>query len=94
MENKDPERFPPNNILLMLVGAGPLWLGFNGGDSYNANEIASPALQYRTLNICKATNLLSWLILRFYLLRPIFISLIRLLSSSSFAEGEKNDSLS
>ncbi|CAI0434201.1 unnamed protein product [Linum tenue] len=35
--NKDRERFPPNNILLMLAGAGLLWMGwtgFNGGDPY------------------------------------------------------------
>jgi len=25
--NKDRERFPPNNILLMLAGAGLLWMG-------------------------------------------------------------------
>ncbi|KAI4376314.1 hypothetical protein MLD38_014094 [Melastoma candidum] len=59
---KDRERFPPNNIPLMLVGAGLLWLGwtgFNGGDTYYANTIASFAVL--NTHICTATSLLTWL---------------------------------
>ncbi|XP_058105207.1 ammonium transporter 2 member 5-like [Magnolia sinica] len=61
---KDRERFPPNNILLMLAGAGLLWMGwsgFNGGDPYVASIDASLA----TLNthVCAATSLLVWLLL-------------------------------
>uniref|UniRef100_A0A453G0Z7 Ammonium transporter AmtB-like domain-containing protein n=1 Tax=Aegilops tauschii subsp. strangulata TaxID=200361 RepID=A0A453G0Z7_AEGTS len=58
---KDRERFPPNNVLLMLTGAGILWMGwagFNGGDPYSANVDASIAVL--NTNICAATSLLVW----------------------------------
>ncbi|CAN6467369.1 unnamed protein product [Victoria cruziana] len=57
----DKERFPPNNVLLMLAGAGLLWLGwsgFNGGAPYSANLISSMAVL--NTNICAATSLLVW----------------------------------
>ncbi|XP_061366424.1 ammonium transporter 2 isoform X2 [Gastrolobium bilobum] len=57
----DRERFPPNNVLLMLAGAGLLWMGwsgFNGGAPYAAN-IASSIAMLNT-NICAATSLLVW----------------------------------
>ncbi|KAG9443973.1 hypothetical protein H6P81_015313 [Aristolochia fimbriata] len=56
---KDRERFPPNNLLLMLTGAGLLWMGwagFNGGDPYAANIDSSMAVL--NTNICAATSLL------------------------------------
>ncbi len=58
---KDRERFPPNNVLLMLAGAGLLWMGwagFNGGDPYSANIDSSIAVI--NTNICAATSLLMW----------------------------------
>ncbi|XP_058088429.1 ammonium transporter 3 member 1-like isoform X2 [Magnolia sinica] len=58
---KDRERFPPNNVLLMLTGAGLLWMGwagFNGGDPYSANIDSSMAVL--NTNICTATSLLVW----------------------------------
>ncbi|XP_022773816.1 ammonium transporter 3 member 1-like isoform X2 [Durio zibethinus] len=58
---KDRERFPPNNVLLVLAGAGLLWLGwagFNGGDPYTANVDSSMAVL--NTNICAATSLLVW----------------------------------
>jgi ammonium transporter, Amt family len=58
---KDRERFPPNNVLLMLTGAGLLWMGwagFNGGDPYSANIDSSLAVL--NTNICAATSLLVW----------------------------------
>lgn len=58
---KDRERFPPNNVLLMLTGAGLLWMGwagFNGGDPYSANIDSSMAVL--NTNICAATSLLVW----------------------------------
>ncbi|KAK4492500.1 hypothetical protein RD792_003309 [Penstemon davidsonii] len=61
---KDRERFPPNNILLMLAGAGILWMGwtgFNGGDPYSASIDASLAVL--NTHICAATSLLTWLLL-------------------------------
>ena len=62
--NRDRERFPPNNVLLMLAGAGLLWLGwagFNGGDPYAANIDA--ALAVLNTNVCAATSLLMWTIM-------------------------------
>uniref|UniRef100_A0A7N0ZWJ7 Ammonium transporter n=1 Tax=Kalanchoe fedtschenkoi TaxID=63787 RepID=A0A7N0ZWJ7_KALFE len=61
---KDRERFPPNNILLMLAGAGMLWMGwagFNGGDPYTASTDASLAVL--NTHVCAATSLLTWLLL-------------------------------
>jgi len=58
---QDRERFPPNNVLLMLAGAGLLWMGwagFNGGDPYAANIDSSMAVL--NTNICAATSLLVW----------------------------------
>ncbi|MQL80044.1 hypothetical protein Taro_012468, partial [Colocasia esculenta] len=57
----DRERFSPNNILLMITGAGLLWMGwsgFNGGAPYAAT-IASAVADLNT-NICAATSLLIW----------------------------------
>ncbi|GMP85961.1 hypothetical protein CsSME_00038930 [Camellia sinensis var. sinensis] len=57
----DRERFPPNNVLLMLAGAGLLWMGwsgFNGGAPYAANIDSSMAVL--NTNICAATSLLVW----------------------------------
>ncbi|XP_031277358.1 ammonium transporter 2 [Pistacia vera] len=57
----DRERFPPNNVLLMLAGAGLLWMGwsgFNGGAPYAANLDASIAVL--NTNVCAATSLLVW----------------------------------
>nr|DAD28081.1 TPA_asm: hypothetical protein HUJ06_029549 [Nelumbo nucifera] len=57
----DRERFSPNNVLLMLAGAGLLWMGwsgFNGGAPYAANIAASVAVL--NTNICAATSLLVW----------------------------------
>ncbi|KAL1827422.1 hypothetical protein ACET3Z_005834 [Daucus carota] len=61
---KDRQRFPPNNILLMLAGAGLLWMGwsgFNGGDPYAASTDASLAVL--NTHVCAATSLLTWLML-------------------------------
>src|SRR6202011_1083700 len=43
----DRELFPPNSLLVALIGAGILWLGwngFNGGDPYFANYDAGAAV--------------------------------------------------
>ncbi|KAM7493178.1 hypothetical protein LguiB_027787 [Lonicera macranthoides] len=61
---KDRENFPPNNILLLLMGAGLLWMGwtgFNGGDPYAVSVDASLAVL--NTHICTATSLLTWLFL-------------------------------
>ncbi|GMN40491.1 hypothetical protein TIFTF001_009716 [Ficus carica] len=62
--NKDRERFPPNNILLMLAGAGLLWMGwtgFNGGDPYVISMDASLAVL--NTHVCTAASLLTWVLL-------------------------------
>ena len=60
----DQEDFKPNNLPLALVGAGLLWLGwngFNGGDPYFANQDAAAAVL--NTNIATAAALLTWFFL-------------------------------
>ncbi|KAH7661594.1 ammonium transporter Amt family protein, partial [Dioscorea alata] len=77
--SKDRERFPPNNILLMLAGAGLLWMGwtgFNGGAPYAANIDASLAIL--NTHICTATSLLVWLFLDvFFFEKPSVIGAVQ-----------------
>jgi Amt family ammonium transporter len=57
----DRDHFPPNSLLVTLIGAGILWLGwngFNGGDPYFANEDAGAAVL--NTNTATATALLVW----------------------------------
>jgi Amt family ammonium transporter len=57
----DRDNFPPNSLLITLVGAGILWLGwngFNGGDPYFANADAGAAVL--NTNIATAVGLLVW----------------------------------
>src|SRR5579862_1466837 len=57
----DRDHFPPNSLLITLVGAGILWLGwngFNGGDPYFANADAGAAVL--NTNIASATAVLVW----------------------------------
>jgi ammonium transporter, Amt family len=57
----DRDHFPPNSLLVTLIGAGILWLGwngFNGGDPYFANEDAAAAVL--NTNTATATALLVW----------------------------------
>ncbi|KAG8477734.1 hypothetical protein CXB51_027549 [Gossypium anomalum] len=61
---KDKERFPPNNILLMLAGEGLIWMGwigFNGGDPYTVSTDSSLAVL--NTHVCTTTSLLTWLML-------------------------------
>ncbi|HUZ19270.1 MAG TPA: ammonium transporter [Acidimicrobiales bacterium] len=58
---RDRQSFPPTNLLLVAVGAGLLWLGwngFNGGDPYFAGADAASAVL--NTNLCTATALLTW----------------------------------
>uniref|UniRef100_A0A0D9VGY7 Ammonium transporter n=1 Tax=Leersia perrieri TaxID=77586 RepID=A0A0D9VGY7_9ORYZ len=75
----DRERFPPNNILLVLAGAGLLWLGwtgFNGGDPYSANIDSSMAVL--NTHICASTSLLMWTILDvFFFGKPSVIGAVQ-----------------
>jgi Amt family ammonium transporter len=58
---QDREHFPPNSLLITLVGAGILWLGwngFNGGDPYFANADAGAAIL--NTNVATAVGLIVW----------------------------------
>ncbi len=57
----DRTHFPPNSLLVTLIGAGILWLGwngFNGGDPYFANADAGAAVL--NTNTATAVALLVW----------------------------------
>jgi ammonium transporter, Amt family len=54
----------PNNTLMVLTGAGILWIGwngFNGGDPYAASPDAGAAVL--NTNVCTAMSLLTWTIM-------------------------------
>ena len=58
---RDREVDAPNNLAMVAVGAGLLWLGwngFNGGDPYLASDIASAAIL--NTNLCTAVAFLVW----------------------------------
>jgi len=61
---QDRDNFPPNSLLVTLVGAGILWIGwngFNGGDPYFANADAGAAVL--NTNTATAVALLVWTLL-------------------------------
>jgi Amt family ammonium transporter len=61
---RDREVDAPNNLAMVAVGAGLLWLGwngFNGGDPYFANADASAAVL--NTNLCTAVAFLVWVAL-------------------------------
>jgi ammonium transporter, Amt family len=61
---QDRDEFPPNSLLITLVGAGILWLGwngFNGGDPYFANANAGAAVL--NTNTATACALLVWMLM-------------------------------
>src|SRR3954452_22166300 len=58
---RDREVDAPNNLAMVAVGAGLLWMGwngFNGGDWYSAGEVASASLL--NTNLCTAVAFLGW----------------------------------
>ena len=58
---RDREVDAPNNLAMVAIGAGLLWMGwngFNGGDWYSAGEIASASVL--NTNICTAVAFLVW----------------------------------
>ncbi len=58
---RDREVDAPNNVAMVALGAGLLWLGwngFNGGDPYAANMSASAAIL--NTNLCTAVAFLVW----------------------------------
>ena len=59
---RDREHFVPNNLLIAAVGAGILWLGwngFNGGDPYYAGVDMSAAVV--NTNIATAIGVITWM---------------------------------
>ncbi len=61
---RDREVDAPNNLAMVAVGAGLLWMGwngFNGGDWYEASNIASAAII--NTNLCCAVAFLCWVAL-------------------------------
>ncbi len=59
---RDREHAVPNNLIFVLLGAGILWLGwngFNGGDPYFAGADAAAAVL--NTNLATAAALLAWL---------------------------------
>lgn len=62
--HRDRENFQPNNLLMTLVGAGLLWLGwsgFNGGDPFTAN--ADAGVGVLNTHTATAAALLTWVAL-------------------------------
>jgi Amt family ammonium transporter len=58
---RDREIDAPNNVAMVAVGAGLLWLGwngFNGGDPYSSNMSAGAAVL--NTNLCTAVAFLIW----------------------------------
>jgi Amt family ammonium transporter len=61
---RDREVDAPNNLAMVAVGAGLLWMGwngFNGGDWYEAGGVASAAVL--NTNLCTAVAFLCWVAL-------------------------------
>jgi Amt family ammonium transporter len=61
---RDREVDAPNNLAMVAVGAGLLWMGwngFNGGDWYSAGEVASASVL--NTNLCVAVAFLCWVAL-------------------------------
>lgn len=60
---RDRERAVPHNLPLVAIGAGILWLGwngFNGGDPYFASADAATAVL--NTNLATAASLLTWVV--------------------------------
>ena len=61
---RDRETAMPNNLLFVAVGAGILWLGwngFNGGDPYFAGADATAAVI--NTNLATAVAMMTWIIM-------------------------------
>ncbi|KAL3728094.1 hypothetical protein ACJRO7_032788 [Eucalyptus globulus] len=76
--DKDREHSPPNNLRLILAGAGLLWMGwtgFNGGAPFAASSTASLAVL--NTHVCTAMSSLMWLILDSFLFgKPSVVSAV------------------
>ena len=74
---RDRERAVPNNLMFVAVGAGILWLGwngFNGGDPYFAGSDAGAAVI--NTNLATAVAMMAWILMDMFLSRdkkPTFL---------------------
>jgi ammonium transporter, Amt family len=67
---RDRQHGVPNNLLLVSVGAGILWLGwngFNGGDPYFAGSDAASAVL--NTNLATAVAMMTWIVMDMLLTR-------------------------
>jgi len=77
---RDRARFIPHSLPLVSIGAGIIWLGwngFNGGDPYFASANAATAVM--NTNLATVTALLVWVILDMYLSKekkPTFLGAV------------------
>ncbi|HEY4854722.1 MAG TPA: ammonium transporter, partial [Streptosporangiaceae bacterium] len=65
---RDREKAVPNNLLFVAVGAGILWLGwngFNGGDPYFAGSNAAAAVI--NTNLATAVAMMAWILMDMFL---------------------------
>jgi Amt family ammonium transporter len=68
---KEKEPMEPNNIPMVMLGAGLLWFGwfgFNGGSALTSGGLASSA--FVATNIAAATAAFTWMILAWIYRRP------------------------
>jgi len=74
---RDREKAVPNNLMFVAVGAGILWLGwngFNGGDPYFAGADAAAAVV--NTNLATAVAMMTWILLDMFLTKekkPTFL---------------------
>ncbi|KAI9672076.1 MAG: hypothetical protein M1831_001889 [Alyxoria varia] len=77
--DKDKHFFPPNNVLVAMLGAAILWIGwngFNGGGPYTASPTASTAVL--NTNLCTAISFLIWMSLDYiYFKKPSLVGAIQ-----------------
>jgi ammonium transporter, Amt family len=77
---RDRQRFLPHNLPLVSIGAGIVWLGwngFNGGDPYFASADASTAVV--NTNLATVSALLVWVLLDMFLgaeKKPTFLGAV------------------
>jgi Amt family ammonium transporter len=77
---RDRQHAVPNNLMMAAVGAGILWLGwngFNGGDPYYAGADAASAVI--NTNVATAVGLLTWLLMDWWFTKskkPTFLGAI------------------
>jgi Amt family ammonium transporter len=77
---RDRQRFVPHNLPLVSIGAGILWLGwngFNGGDPYFASANAATAVV--NTNLATAAALLTWMVWDMFLgkaKKPTFLGAV------------------